>query len=31
MKGVAWDSVQIGWCGVMKWVKRNSFGHREEE
>ena len=22
MKGVAWDLVQMEWCGVVEWVKR---------
>ena len=31
-KGVAYDLVQMEWCGVVEWVKRNTlrwFGHIE--
>ena len=37
MKGVAWDLVQMEWCGVVEWVKRNivevvwSYGDNKNE
>ena len=31
-KNVAWELVQMEWCGIVEWMKRNMVcGHMERE